>query len=181
MRSQDIVCTGTRRSSLSPNPRPSWFKALTHGGRRADQSCSPARPTSDVPEVSEKLQPDMSGLPATMGNGDSPLSGAGLQTGSAGLPMAGTQFLSSGELVSTPVSEEGNPMRRPSVRFQPDIRGAVSSPDVRVQGVAGASGPAWPSLTTAGEDAGVTRSKTMPVVFTEVERVRAEEGLRKQP
>ena len=170
-----MVRSGTRRSSLSPRPRPSWLKALT--GRRADQSRSPARTASNLPEVSEKpaaSESEVSGLPQTMA--ESPLS-MSPPPGSGGLPTAASadgarsaRFLSSGELVSSPLltpSDQHDVARRPSVRFEPDIRGTASAPDVHA--------PVRPSLSVEGEDAGVTRSRTMPAVFTEAERVRAEE------
>ncbi len=185
LRSQDIGRNGTRRSSLSPHPRPSWFKALT--GRRADQSRSPARTTSNLPDVSEKPQAsesEVSGLPTTIV--ESPLSGS--PHGSEGLPVTPSpsadgalsgRFFTSGDLVSSPLTtspEHTASMRRPSVRFQPDTRGAVSAPDVRPQAAA-EDAPVRLSISVEGD---TVRARTVPVVFTEADRVRAEEIAREK-
>lgn len=184
--SHEMARNTTRRSSLSPNPRPSWFKALT--GRRAEQSRSPARTaTSNLPEVSEKPQlleskEEVSGLPPTMT--ESPISaslhGSGGQISiSPSGDSQSARFLSSGELVSSPLlsSTPEEVARRPSVRFQSDTRAAVSAPNVPQL----AAVPIRPSLSVEGEDAAAMRSRTMPSAFTAADRLRAEEILREKP
>ena len=185
--SHEMARNTTRRSSLSPNPRPSWFKALT--GRRAEQSRSPARTaTSNLPEVSEKPQlleskEEVSGLPPTMT--ESPISaslhgsGGQISIAPSGDSSQSARFLSSGELVSSPLlsSTPEEVARRPSVRFQSDTRAAVSAPNVPQL----AAVPIRPSLSVEGEDAAAMRSRTMPSAFTAADRLRAEEILREKP
>ncbi|RPD56954.1 DUF803-domain-containing protein [Lentinus tigrinus ALCF2SS1-7] len=194
MRSHDLVRNTTRRSSLSPHPRPSWFKALT--GRRTEQSRSPARTTSHLPDVSEKPQQllesteEVSGLPPTMV--DSPTaaslslhgSGGQISTAPSGDSSRSARFLSSGELVSSPLltlsSEEI--ARRPSVRFQPDAHAVpASAPIVPQLAQTAVSGVVRPSLSVEGEDAAAARSRTVPLAFTAADRLRAEEILREKP
>ncbi|TFK88647.1 DUF803-domain-containing protein [Polyporus arcularius HHB13444] len=185
--SHDMVRSATRRSSLSPNPRPSWFKALT-GGRRAEQSRSPARTASQLPDVSEKPQisvstEEISGLPSTIV--ESPISasmhgsGGEIRTAPSGDTSNSARFLSSGELVASPLLNPSSDeiTHRPSVRFQPDARAAASTPNVPQA----AASLARPSLSVEGEDAAAARSRTMPSGFTEAERLRAEEILREKP
>ena len=185
--SHEMARNTTRRSSLSPNPRPSWFKALT--GRRAEQSRSPARTaTSNLPEVSEKPQlldskEEVSGLPPTMT--ESPISaslhgsGGQISIAPSGDSSQSARFLSSGELVSSPLlsSTPEEVARRPSVRFQSDTRAAVSAPNVPQL----AAVPIRPSLSVEGEDAAAMRSRTLPSAFTAADRLRAEEILREKP
>ncbi|KAI0654476.1 DUF803-domain-containing protein [Cubamyces menziesii] len=171
----------TRGSSVSPTlgTRPSWFKAIT--ARRtvdseANHGAPPYPQAHDLAEISEKgpvtiSTTEVSGLPTTIT--ESPLT-------SIADPHRPARFLSSGELVTspmlTPSSTEG--ARTASVRFQPDIRPALSAPDVRpqLQDVY----PSRPNLTTSGDDA-AARSRTMPLAFTPAERLRAEDILREKP
>ena len=174
--SHDMSRGGTaRRDSLSPVPHRSWFRALT-STQRPEHSRSPQRTVSHLPDVSEKPDAtvsttEVSGLPATS-MVDSPLSGS--PVASDGLPSPGitddtrslSRVLGGDELPAPPgVSAEDRP-RRPSIRFQ------TSTPNVQVT-------PATLTRPTmgveVGEDAPATRSRTMPSVFTETERVRAEE------
>ncbi|KAI0699365.1 magnesium transporter NIPA-domain-containing protein [Cerioporus squamosus] len=186
IRSHDMVRSATRRSSLSPNPRPSWFKALT--GHRTEQSRSPARTATHLSEMSEKPQvsesrEEVSGLPSTIV--ESPISvsihGSGGQIST--VPSADSsdsaRFLSSGELVASPLLTPATDdiARRSSVRFQPDVRAAASVPNVPQV----AASPIRPSLSVEGEDTAATRSRTMPSGFTTAERLRAEEIVREKP
>ena len=184
VRSHDLMRHGTgnsapRRGSLSPPPAGgrSWFRVLTGG--RADSSRSPQRRPSQLPNVDERpsekeekekgdiVSTEVTGLPGS-GLVDSPLSGSPLA--SDGLPspsLDATRFRSSGDLVASPSADERP--RRPSIRFQ------TSAPSVHVTPAT----PVRPSLS--GEDAAATRSRTMPSVFTEAERVRAEEFGKENP
>ena len=128
---------------------------------------------------------EVSGLPNILS--ESPIA-VSISTSPSGMPPSPTasgtrsaRFLSNSELVTspllTPTSEEA--ARRPSVRFQPDGRAVASAPDVRGQA---AGVPVRPTITVQGEeDAAATRSRTMPAVFTQAERARAEDILREQP
>ncbi|KAJ8456467.1 hypothetical protein ONZ51_g12107 [Trametes cubensis] len=159
--------------------RPSWFKAIT-ARRTVDSEANhgaPAYPQAhDLAEISEKgpvtiSTTEVSGLPTTIT--ESPLT-------SIADSHRPARFLSSGELVTspmlTPSSTEG--ARTASVRFQPDIRPALSAPDVRPQPQD--VYPSRPNLTTSGDDA-AARSRTMPLAFTPAERLRAEDILREKP
>ncbi|KAH9897738.1 DUF803-domain-containing protein [Cubamyces lactineus] len=173
--------SSTRGSSVSPTmgTRPSWFKALT--ARRTaesetDHNAPPYPQAHDLAEISEKgpvtiSTTEVSGLPPTIT--ESPLP----STADSPRPA---RFLSSGDLVAspmlTPSTTEG--ARTASVRFQPDLRTALSAPDVRPQ--PHDVYPSRPSLTTGGDDA-AARSRTMPLAFTPAERLRAEDIVREKP
>lgn len=193
--SQDAHVTASRRrSSLSPGPRPTWFQMFM--GRRVEHSRSPHRTHSNLPDVSENEKPQsvaveasaapISGLPQTL---ESPIS---LSTSDSSSPPNGesptqsrsgtrsARFLGSGELVTSPLltTSPEEVTRRPSVRFEPEGRAVASAPDVRPR----SGSLSRPTITVQGEeDAAATRSRTMPSVFTEAERLRAEEILREEP
>ncbi|KAI0354604.1 DUF803-domain-containing protein [Trametes cingulata] len=184
---------GTRRSSLSPAPaqgtRPSWFKALTarrtadsdaHDGRTQSRSPQPHPPPNSTNgvELSEKAHPsisttEVSGLPSTIT--ESPLS-------SMADDAQRTRFLSSGELVASPLltPSSSEAPRTASVRFEPDVRSATSAPDVRAQ-MPAVVYPSRPSLAVSGDDSAAARSRTMPLSFTPAERLRADDLLRERP
>ncbi|KAL7285073.1 hypothetical protein ACG7TL_000165 [Trametes sanguinea] len=181
---QTRLRSSTRGSSLSPEragTRPSWFKVLT-SRRSADPRDNAAERTFPVQlaegEISEKAPVSVSttevcGLPQSIP--ESPLSSVSEE----GRPA---RFLSSTELVAspmptTPASAEG--ARAMSVRFQPDPRGTLSVPDVRPQ--TQTVYPSRPSLSVTGEDAAAARSRTMPLNFSQADRLRAEEILREKP
>ena len=136
---------------------------------------------SEKPQLLESKE-EVSGLPPTMT--ESPISaslhGSGGQISiSPSGDSQSARFLSSGELVSSPLlsSTPEEVARRPSVRFQSDTRAAVSAPNVPQL----AAVPIRPSLSVEGEDAAAMRSRTMPSAFTAADRLRAEEILREKP
>lgn len=191
--SQDVH-TVRRRSSLSPGPQPTWFQVLL--GRRMERSRSPHRTHSTLPDVSENEKPQsvvvevppspISGLPQTL---ESPISLSTIDSSppngqSPTQSRSGTRsarFLGGGDLVTSPplTTSPEEVARRPSVRFEPEGRAVASDLDVRPQNTGSLSRP---TITVHGEeDAVATRSRTMPAIFTEAERVRAEEILREKP
>ena len=171
LHSHDLSRNGTRRSSLSPVPQRSWFRALT-SGRRPDRSRSPCRSPSQLPEVSEKSngESEISGLP--QGLVESPLSSPFVSDGlpspathpSRSLILGSAENLPGPPLPPPPLDDRP---RRPSIRFQ------TSAPHVQ-QDVTSAM-PVRPTLGGEDDEAGTMRSRTMPIIFTEAERVRAEQ------
>ncbi|CDO73441.1 hypothetical protein BN946_scf185013.g76 [Trametes cinnabarina] len=182
---QTRLRSSTRGSSLSPEragTRSSWFKALT-SRRTTEPRDNVGDRTFPVDlregEMSEKQPVSVSvsstevcGLPQTIP--ESPPS----SVSETGRPA---RFLSSTELVAspmpTPTSAEG--ARPSSVRFQPDPRGTLSVPNVRPQ--AQSVYPARPHLAVTAGDSSAVRSRTMPLAFSQEDRVRAEELAREKP
>ncbi|KAI0640083.1 DUF803-domain-containing protein [Trametes polyzona] len=172
----------TRRSSLSParGPRASWFKALTARRTAESDSREPLDlPTSINADISEKAQTsvsttEVSGLPPVIS--ESPLSSVADSAQRA-------RFLSSVELVASPLMSPASseaPRTSGTVRFQPDMRPAISSPDVRPEALVRADHPPRPPLSVDGDNS-AARARTMPLAFTPAERVRAEDILREKP
>ncbi|KAI9060506.1 DUF803-domain-containing protein [Trametes sanguinea] len=181
---QTRLRSSTRGSSLSPEragTRPSWFKALT-SRKSADPRDNAAERTFPVQlaegEMSEKAPASVSttevcGLPQSIP--ESPLSSVSEEGRPARFLTSSAELVAS-PMPTTPASTEG--ARAMSVRFQPDPRGTLSVPDVRPQPQT--VYPSRPTLSVTGEDPAAARSRTMPLNFSQADRLRAEEILREK-